>query len=131
MSDILIGGVPFLALSHRDGRFVPLAGVFAFARRTPSGVYQVLHLEMTEVIARDAGPRHRRWGWALSVGMNALLVHGFGQAAVLPQDAPLDWETVTWHPDAQVSFLDQDGANQADLSLVVDAEPRALLYRAP
>jgi len=119
MSDILIGGVPFLALSHHDGRFVRLAGLFAFARRQPSGVYQVLHLEMTKAIARDAGPGHGRWGWALSAGMNALLVHGFGQAAELPQDAPLDWETVTWHPDAQVNFPGQDGASEADLSSLV------------
>jgi hypothetical protein len=85
MSDILIGGVPFLALSHRDGRFVRSAGLFAFARRQASGVYEVLHLEMTEAINRAAGPGHPRWGWALSVGMNALLVHGFGRPAALPE----------------------------------------------
>lgn len=116
MSDILIGGVPFLALSHRDGRFIRLAGLFAFARREPSGIYQVLHLEMTEVIARDAGPAHGRWGWALSVGMNTLLVHGFGQPAILAQDPPLDWETVTWHPEARVNFLDDEEVSEADLS---------------
>ena len=56
MSDILIGGVPFLALSHRDGRFIRLAGLFAFARREPSGIYHVLHLEMTEVIPLTPAP---------------------------------------------------------------------------
>lgn len=114
MSDILIGGVPFLALSHRDGRFVRTPGLFAFARREASGVHQVLHLEITEAIDRDAGPAHRRWAWALGEGMNALLVHGFGQPAPLPEDAPLDWETVTWHRDAQVNFLDEDGAGETD-----------------
>ena len=119
MSDILIGGVPFLALSHRDGRFARLAGLFAFARRQASGVYQVLHLEMTQEIARDAGPEHSRWGWALGAGMNALLVHGFGQAAELAPDTPLDWETVTWHADARVSFPQLDGANEADLAPLI------------
>ena len=122
MSDILIGGVPFLALSHRDGRFVRLAGLFAFARREPSGIYKVLHLEMTEAIDRDAGPAHRRWGWALSVGMNALLVHGFGQPAALAQDALLDWETVTWHPQAQVTFLNDQEVSEADLSPLLACE---------
>ncbi|KRB52628.1 hypothetical protein [Phenylobacterium sp. Root700] len=115
MSDILIGGVPFLALSHRDGRFVRTPGLFAFARREASGVHQVLHLEMTEAIDRDAGPAHHRWAWALGEGMNTLLVHGFGQPAPLPEDAPLDWETVTWHRDAKVTFLGEDRAAETDL----------------
>ena len=122
MSDILIGGVPFRALSHRDGRFIRLAGLFAFARCEPSGTYQVLHLEMTEAINRDAGPAHRRWVWALSVGMNALLVHGFGQPAALTQDALLDWETVTWHPQAQVNFLNDQEVSEADLSPLLAGE---------
>ncbi len=119
MSDILIGGVPFLALSHRDGRFVRAPGLFAFARREASGVHQVLHLEMTEAIDRDAGPAHHRWAWALSQGMNTVLVHGFGQPAALPEDAPLDWETVTWHRDAKVDFLNEDGTGEADLLTLV------------
>lgn len=119
MSDILIGGVPFLALSHRDGRFVRLAGLFAFAKREASGVHQVLHLEMTAAIDRDAGPSHPRWAWALGAGMNALLIHGFGQPAPLPENAPLDWETVTWHPQAQVRFLDDVEAGRPDGAVLI------------
>ena len=48
--------------------------------------------------------------------MNTLLVHGFGQPAILTQDAPLDWETVTWHPEARVNFLDDEDVSEADLS---------------
>lgn len=113
MSDILIGGVPFKALSHRDGRFVRLPGLFAFARREPGDVYRVLHLEMTSAINRDAGPAHGRWAWALSAGMNTLLVHCFGQPAPLPADAPLDWETVNWHPGAQVIFPGDEAEPEA------------------
>ena len=112
MRDILIGGVPILALSHRDGRFMRLAGLFAFAKREASGIHQVLHSETTEAIDRDAGPNHPRWAWALGAGMNTLLVHCFGQPAPLPEQAPLDWETVTWQPDAQVRFLDDADARE-------------------
>lgn len=117
MIDILIGGVPFFALSHRDGRFVRRPGLFAFARRQASGVYEVLHLEMAEAIDRTAGPGHPRWAWALGVGMNALLVHGFGSPALLPDQAPMDWETVAWHPHAQVVFPDTD--DRADLAPLI------------
>lgn len=105
MGDIFIGGVPFGAISHRDGRFVRLPGLFAFARLEAGGVYRVLHLEMSAAINRDADPSHPRWVWALEEGMNALLVHRFGQPAPMPKEAPLDWETVVWHPQAQVVFL--------------------------
>ena len=124
MSDILIGGVPFLALSHRDGRFMRLSGLFAFAKREASGVHQVLHLEMTAAIDRDAGPNHPRWAWALNAGMNTLLVHCFGQPAPLPENAPLDWETVTWHPHALVRFLDDADAREHDGVEIPDVQLR-------
>lgn len=53
-----IAGVPFLALYHHDGRFLRLPGLFAFARWKRDGLYEVLHLEFAEDIARAAGPGH-------------------------------------------------------------------------
>jgi hypothetical protein len=106
MGDIFIGGVPFLALGHHDGRFVRASGLFAFARRTFSDGYEVLHLELSADINRDASPGHPRWGWALAAGMDTLLVHLFGKPAELPADATPDLETVTWHAEAQVAFLE-------------------------
>lgn len=102
--DIFIGGVPFTALGHHDGRFVRTAGLFAFARREPSGAYQVLHLEMTDAINRSAASDHPRWAWALRQGMDSLLVHLFGRSADLPQSAGFHTETVLWHPDAKTHF---------------------------
>lgn len=115
MGDIIIRGVPFLALGHHDGRFVRTAGLFAFARRLPSGGYQVLHLGLSAAINREAGPGHARWGWALGAGMDSLLVHLFGKPAEVATDARADLETVTWHPEAQVDFLgDCDDAIRMD-----------------
>lgn len=113
MGDIFIGGVPFMVLGHHDGRFVRTAGLFAFARRDPSDSYQVLHLGLSAAINREAGPGHPRWGWAIAAGMDSLLVHLFGKPAEVPADVPADLETVTWHPDAQIAFLNSegDGAN--------------------
>lgn len=115
MGDIFIGGVPFMALGHHDGRFVRTAGLFTFARRTPSGGYEVLHLGLSAAINREARPGHARWSWALGAGMDSLLVHLFGEPAEVAAHAPPDLETVTWHPDAQVDFLDDsDGALDLD-----------------
>lgn len=113
MGDIFIGGVPFMALGHHDGRFVRTPGLFAFARRKPSGGYEVLHLGLSGAINREAGPGHPRWSWAIGAGMDSLLVHLFGKPAEVPAGAPADLETVTWHPDADVAFLDSedDGAS--------------------
>jgi hypothetical protein len=105
MDDIYIGGTPFTALGHRDGRFVRAPGLYAFARREPDGRRLVLHLGMAGDINRQAGPGHPRWAWALSQGMDTLLVHLFGRRAVLLPDATPDLETVLWHPQAQVDFL--------------------------
>ena len=118
MGDIFIGGVPFMALGHHDGRFVRTAGLFAFARRTPSGGYEVLHLGLSAAINREADPGHPRWGWAMRAGMDSLLVHLFGKPAEIPAGAPADLETVTWHPEAEVAFLDrEEGADGLDQDL--------------
>ena len=122
MGDIFIGGVPFMALGHHDGRFVRTAGFFAFARRTPSGGYEVLHLELSPAINREAGPGHPRWGWAIGAGMDSLLVHLFGKPAEVTADASL--ETVTWHAEAQVAFL--DGVSDGDCP---EQTPAALRLR--
>ena len=116
MGDIFIGGVPFMALGHHDGRFVRTAGLFAFARRHPSGGYEVLHLGLSAAINREAGPGHPRWGWAMRAGMDSLLVHLFGKPAEIPAGAPADLETVTWQPRAEVAFL-QDGGDGLDQDL--------------
>lgn len=105
MGDIYVGGVPFLALGHHDGRFLRTAGLFAFARRQPGPRYLVLHLEIAEAINRRADCSHPRWGWALRLGMDTLLVRLFSQRAALPADATPDWETVDWHPEAQVALF--------------------------
>jgi hypothetical protein len=105
MTDVFIGGVPFIALGHRDGRFVRSAGLFAFARRERAGRFTVLHFEMTEAINRGAGPGHARWDWCAGEGMNVLLVHLAGRPAVVPAGVGAEVDTVEWHPGAQVAFL--------------------------
>jgi hypothetical protein len=100
--DIIIGGVPFRALTHRDGRFLRAAGLFAFARREADGTYMVLHLELTASISLSAGGDHPRWPWALRQGMDSLLVHLLGEPAHLPGNIGAETETVLWHAGAQV-----------------------------
>lgn len=102
MTQVFIGGVPFLALGHHDGRFVRTGGLFAFARRLIGGEHLVLHFEMTRAINRVADSSHPRWGWCLGQGMDTLLVHMAGRPACLPADASPDLETVVWHSDAVV-----------------------------
>ena len=113
MAELFIGGVPFMALGHHDGRFVRTAGLFAFARREPAGLVTVLHFEMTQAINQSAVAGHPRWSWALSQGMDCLLVHLFGRAARLPADALPDLETVAWHPDAEVCVPQLDVTGDA------------------
>lgn len=108
MADIFIAGVPFMALGHHDGRFVRAPGLFAFARREVSGVYTVLHLELTTAINRQAGSGHGRWSWAIGEGMDSLLIHLFGRLAQVPADADPALETVLWHPDVQAILLTGD-----------------------
>lgn len=105
MAQVFIGGVPFMALDHHDGRFVRTAGLFAFARWPPSDEVLVLHFEMTAAINRVADHSHPRWGWCLGQGMDTLLVHMAGQPARLPADASPELETVLWHPEAKVVMI--------------------------
>lgn len=107
--DIFIGGVPFLAVGHHDGRFIRAGGLFAFARYEPSGQFTVYHLELATAINQVAGPGHPSWSWALSHQMDALLVHLFGRAARLPTDATPELETVFWHPEAHIALPDFGG----------------------
>lgn len=102
MTQVFIGGVPFLALGHHDGRFVRTGGLFAFARRLIGGEHLVLHFEMAQAINRVAAPSHPRWGWCLGQGMDTLLVHMAGCAARMPAEASPDLETVVWHPEATI-----------------------------
>ena len=104
MADLFIGGVPFIALGHRDARFVRAPGLFAFARRARGGRFTVLHFEMTEAINRVAGPGHARWDWCAGQGMDALLVHLAGRAALAPAGGETGLDTVLWHPSARVVF---------------------------
>lgn len=104
--DIYIAGVPFMAVSHHDGRFARTAGLFAFARRQISGGYTVLHLEMAASINKAAAPDHPRWAWALGQRMDTLLIHLFGRPAAAEMTP--DLETVDWHPEAQVDFFGVD-----------------------
>jgi hypothetical protein len=104
MTNVYIGGVPFLTLGHRDGRFVRSAGLFAFVRRERGGRFTVLHFEMTEAINRSARPGHARWDWCAGEGLNALMVHLAGRAAVVPAGVEPGVDTVVWHPGARVVF---------------------------
>lgn len=107
MPDIYISGVPFTALGHRDGGFVRAPGLFAFSRRDLNGVPTVLHFEMAAMISQRACPRHPRWAWALGQGMDSMLIHLFGKAAATPARTS-EFDTVLWHPQAQITFLDVD-----------------------
>lgn len=115
--DVMIDGVAFMSLFHRDGRFVRGGGLFAFARRDLDGGRTILHFELAQDISTSAGPDHRRWGWAMSQGMNELLVHMAGsqqrhgeplQDALAP---PIRWAL----PPVEVDLADdEDAAGQAE-----------------
>lgn len=66
--------VGFVSLYHHDGRFVRREGTFAFCRRDADGGRTVLHLESAADISRVATPGHPAWDWAVTNGMNELLV---------------------------------------------------------
>jgi len=108
-SDVIIDGVAFMSLYHHDGRFVRGDGLFAFARRDPDGGRTILHYELARDIHRVARPDHPRWAYAVSAGMNELLVHLAGSQqrpgetrpdAISP---PIRWAL---HPD---DIADDDG----------------------
>jgi hypothetical protein len=105
MQDIFIDGVPFLAVSHHDGRFIHAAGLFAFARRDADGGYTILHFELSGAIDRGAGPDHPRWTWSLSEGLNTLLVHLAGKPARMADTQTLARAPqIRWHQLAQAPF---------------------------
>lgn len=99
---IIIDGVAFMSLYHHDGRFVRGDGLFAFARRDPDGGRTILHFELAQDIHRVAGPDHPRWAYAVSQGMNELLVHLAGsqqrpgETDVDAVSCPIRWAL---HPD--------------------------------
>lgn len=111
-------GVPFMPLHHHDGRFVRVAGLFAFARRNPDGGYVVLHLELTEAINRTGVSGHPRWAWALGEGMNTLLVHMAGREA-----SQANGPEAAWHPLAQVVFAEGDLSLPAEMEAEVGLGP--------
>ncbi len=123
MDAVFIDGVPFSALCHHDGRFIRAPGLFAFARREPDGRYTILHFELTEAINRYAGVGHPRWGWALSQGMDTLLVHLASASASLA-GAGDEVRAVLWHPDAEVRMGETEPQEDA-LGAGVVAEPTA------
>lgn len=117
--DVMIDGVAFMSLFHRDGRFVRGGGLFAFARRDLDGGRTILHFELAQDISIAAGPDHRRWGWAMSQGMNELLVHmaGSQQRHGEPlQDALAPSIRWSLHPVEIDLADDQDAAGQTETS---------------
>lgn len=101
VSAVFIDGTPFFSVYHHDGRMIRAGGLFAFARLGPDGRHTVLHLELADAINRRAEQGHPRWGWALSQGMNEVLVHLAGAAADLAgaDDPRLQAQ---WHDEALV-----------------------------
>lgn len=95
---ILIDGAPFFAVSHHDGRFIRAPGLAALARRDADGGYTVLHLQHCEAINREMGPGHARWGWALALGLNTLLVQPTDRD--LSRDLGAVPPPIRWHADA-------------------------------
>jgi len=99
---IIIDGVAFMSLYHHDGRFVRGDGLFAFARRDADGGRTILHFELAQDIHCVARPDHRRWSYAVSAGMNELLVHLAGsqqrpgETAADAVTCPIRWAL---HPD--------------------------------
>lgn len=111
---IIIDGVAFMSLYHHDGRFVRGDGLFAFARRDADGGRTILHFELARDIHRVAGPDHPRWAYAVSQGMNELLVHLAGsQQRPDEYDAHATHCPIRWalHPNDQGDGSDaKDGA---------------------
>lgn len=112
---IIIDGVPFLAMSHHDGRFIRAAGLAALARHDLDGGYTILHFELCEAINRSAAPNHPRWAWALGQGMTTLLVHLAEHETRLPDAAEAERAVpIRWHPDALAPFGESDADTGTD-----------------
>jgi hypothetical protein len=92
----IIAGVPFLPLDHHDGGRIRGGGLFVFVRRSgPRRV--ILHMELAEAIDRRARPGHPRWDWAITNGLNELLIC----LASAPLQVSDDDADVVWHEDAE------------------------------
>jgi hypothetical protein len=72
---VMIEGLWFMSLHHHDGRFVRGGGRFALSRLDADGGRTVFCLEEAADISRAAGPGHSAWAYAVSSGMNEILVH--------------------------------------------------------
>lgn len=82
--NLVIDGVAYMSLHHHDGRFLRYGGRYAFARRDADGGHTLFCLEPAKDISREAVPGHRAWAYAVSRGMNEILVQRPGPA---PYDA--------------------------------------------
>jgi len=113
--NVVIGGVQFMSLYHRDGRFVRGGGLFAFARRDPDGGRTIFCLDLAEDISRQADCGHAAWAHAVSNGMNELLVHRAGS-----QQVPGEIEPGAAYPPIRYALF-----QEADETSVELAEPGA------
>jgi len=111
---IIIDGVAFMSLYHHDGRFVRGDGLFAFARRDPDGGRTILHFELTRDIHRVARTDHPRWAYAVSLGMNELLVHlagsqqRSGETGADAVSCPIRWALHSEEIDADSCAIDDE-----------------------
>ena len=90
----------------QGGRFVRGGGVFALSRRDLDGGRTILHLEQVADINRHADSSHPRWDWAMSNGMNELLVHLAGSQQTPGELEPgIGSPPIRWclHPDERAS----------------------------
>jgi len=94
---VVIQGVGFLVMGHRDGRFVRSGGLFAFARRDPDGGRTLFNLDLADAIDRVALPDHPAFDYGVSRGLNELLVHLAGSQARPDEIEPgCDYPEIRW-----------------------------------
>ena len=113
---VFIAGVPFLAVCHHDGRLIRSGGLFVFARRD-GGQRTILHMELAEAINRHAGPSHPRWAWALTQGLNELLVSLASASSDVETGA--DRPGALWHPEAEFWPADEPAFWPAPLEATI------------
>lgn len=107
---VVIDGVQFMSLFHHDGRFVRGGGLFALARRDPDGGRTLFCLDLAQDISRQADCGHRAWAYAVSRGMNELLVHLAGS-----RQAPGELEPGALFPPLRYALFD-DSVEERDLA---------------
>jgi hypothetical protein len=96
--DILVGGERTMSLYHHDGKFVRGRGVFAFSRQDLDGHRTIFWLEAGADISPAALPGHPAWAFAISRGMNEVLVRLGADVvtsaveAAVPAQPGLRWE---------------------------------------